>query len=70
MWGGGLRGGSVVGRTDAEGASVVDGKVGVSDFLGTVCELLGVDHSKKVDTPIGRPVQIVDKAKPFTGLVV
>ena len=70
MWGGGLRGGTVVGKTDKEGAEVDGPKVGVSDLLGTVCELIGVDHTKKIDTPVGRPIQIVDKAKPFTGLVV
>ena len=70
LWGGGLRGGTVVGRTDKEGATVEDGKTGVSDFLGTVCELIGVDHTKEVNTPVGRPIRIVDKPKPFTGLLV
>jgi hypothetical protein len=70
MWGGGQRGGVVVGKTDKEGATVEDQKVGVSDFLGTVCELIGIDHTKKIDTPVGRPIQIVDKAQPFTKLVV
>jgi hypothetical protein len=70
MFGGGIRGGGVVGRTDKEGATVEDGKVGTSDFLGTVCELLGIDHTKKNDTPNGRPIQIVDKPKPFTQLII
>ncbi|HEX4608865.1 MAG TPA: DUF1501 domain-containing protein [Urbifossiella sp.] len=70
MWGGGLRGGRVVGRTDREGASVEEGKVGAPDFLATVCELVGIDHTKKNETPAGRPVAIVDKAKPFTNLIV
>ncbi len=70
MWGGGLRGGRVVGRTDREGATVEDGKVGTADFLATVCELAGIDYTKKNETPTGRPIQIVDKAKPFTSQVV
>ncbi len=70
MFGGGLRGGSVVGKTDKEGAVVVDRPVTPADFLGTVCELVGVDHTKKNDTPGGRPITIVDKAKPFTKDVV
>ena len=70
MWGGGLKGGRTIGKTDAEGAAVVDQKVGTPDFLATVCELMGVDHTKKNETPTGRPVQIVDKPKPFTSLVV
>ena len=70
MWGGGIRGGRVVGRTDREGATVEDGRVGTADFLATVCELAGVDHTKKNETPTGRPIQIVDKPKPFTSLIV
>ena len=70
MWGGGLKGGRVIGKTDAEGAAVVDQKVGCPDFLATVCELMGVDHTKKNETATGRPVQIVDKPKPITSLLV
>jgi hypothetical protein len=70
MWGGGLKGGQVVGRTDKEGAVVEDGKVGTTDFLATVCELIGVDHTKKNDAPGGRPITIVDKPTPFTKQVV
>ena len=70
MWGGGIKGGQVIGKTDAEGAAVVDQKVGTPDFLATVCELMGIDHTKKNDTPAGRPVQIVEKPKPITGLLV
>jgi hypothetical protein len=70
MWGGGIKGGRVVGKTDADGAAVVEQKVGTADFLATVCELMGVDHTKKNDTPAGRPVAIVDKPKPFTNLLV
>jgi len=35
-----------------------------------VCELMGVDHEKKNDTPNGRPISIVDKPKPFTKDIV
>ncbi len=70
MWGGGLKGGRVIGRTDKEGATVEEGKIGTADFLATVCELVGIDHTKKNETPTGRPIQIVDKPKPFTSLVV
>jgi uncharacterized protein (DUF1501 family) len=70
MFGGGIRGGQVVGRTDKEGATVEEHKVSTQDFLGTVCDLLGIDHTRKNETPGGRPIQIVDKAKPFTKLIV
>jgi hypothetical protein len=60
MIGGGIRGGQVVGRTDATGATVVDRPVTIFDFLGTVCRILGIDYTKNNDTPGGRPVRIVD----------
>ncbi|HEY2911290.1 MAG TPA: DUF1501 domain-containing protein [Gemmataceae bacterium] len=70
MWGGGLKGGQVIGKTDAQGAAVVDQKVACPDFLATVCDLMGIDHTKKNETAGGRPITIVDKPKPFTKLVV
>lgn len=70
MWGGGVAGGRVYGKTDADGAAVVDGKAGAADFLATVCELMGIDHTKQNDTPTGRPIRVVDKPAPFTGKIV
>jgi hypothetical protein len=70
MWGGGIKGGQVIGKTDADGAAVVDQKIGTPDFLATVCELTGIDHTKKNETATGRPVSIVEKPKPFTNLLV
>lgn len=70
MFGGGLKGGQVVGKTDKEGAEVVERKTSAQDFLSTVCELLGIDHAKERETATGRPIKIVDKPNPFTKLVV
>jgi hypothetical protein len=66
MWGGGIRGGAVIGKTDKEGASVAERPTTAQDFLATVCELMGIDYTKKNETPNGRPIEIVEKAKPFT----
>ncbi len=66
MFGGGMKGGRTVGKTDKEGASVVERPTTAQDFLATVCELMGIDHTKKNETPTGRPIQMVEKAKPFT----
>ena len=66
MFGGGLKGGQVLGKTDKEGASVAERPTTAQDFLATVCDLMGIDHTKKNETPTGRPIQIVDKPKPFT----
>lgn len=70
MWGGGLKGGRVVGKTDKDGATVEERKVTTQDFLATVCELMGIDHTKKNETANGRPVTLVEKPTPFTKDVV
>lgn len=66
MFGGGMKGGRVIGQTDKEGASVAERPTTAQDFLATVCELMGIDHTKKNETANGRPIQMVDKPKPFT----
>jgi uncharacterized protein (DUF1501 family) len=69
MIGGGIRGGQVIGRTDAEAATVVDRPVTTLDFMATVCRTLGIDHNKQNQHPNGRPIRIVDRpANPITQL--
>jgi hypothetical protein len=58
--GGGARGGQVVGRTDRTGAQVSDRPISAKDFMATVCHLLGIDYTKRIQTPVGRPIRIVD----------
>jgi hypothetical protein len=60
MAGCGIRGGQTVGKTDATGSSIVDRPVSAPDLMATICRALGIDHTRKIDTPIGRPVQLVD----------
>jgi uncharacterized protein (DUF1501 family) len=67
--GGGIRGGQVIGRTDAEAASVVERPVNTIDFMATVCRVLGIDYTKMNQTPIGRPIRIVERgANPIAQL--
>jgi uncharacterized protein (DUF1501 family) len=61
MFGGGIKGGQVIGKTDAEGATVGERPVSTLDFMATICKILGIDYTKQNQTPIGRPVRIVDK---------
>ena len=69
MMGGGIRGGQVIGRTDAEAATVVDRPVSTFDFMATVCRALGIDYNKQNHAPNGRPIRIVDRpANPITQL--
>jgi hypothetical protein len=61
MMGGGLPGGRVVGRTDANGAVVTERPVSAIEFMATVCRTLGIDYTRMNQTPIGRPVRVVDR---------
>ena len=63
--GGGIRGGQVVGRTDRDAAEVSDRPISVTDFLGTVCTILGIDYTRPNRAPgVDRPIPIVDTSKP------
>jgi hypothetical protein len=65
--GGGIRGGQVIGRTDREAAEVVERPISVTDFLGTVCTVLGIDYTKPNHAPgVDRPIPIVDTSKPVS----
>jgi uncharacterized protein (DUF1501 family) len=69
MIGGGIKGGQVIGRTDREAATVEERPVNTLDFMSTVCRTLGIDYNKQVQTPIGRPIRIVDRgANPISQL--
>ncbi len=70
MFGGGIKGGQVIGKTDKEGAEVVERKTTAQDCLATFCDVLSIDHTKKNDTPTGRPIQIVEKPNAFTKMIV
>jgi len=70
MFGGGIKGGQVVGKTDKEGATVVERPISGLDFLATVCTILGIDYKKEYMTNNKRPIKIVDKgAKPVTEIL-
>jgi uncharacterized protein (DUF1501 family) len=64
--GGGIKGGTVVGRTNASGTTVEDRPVSVPDLLSTVCMALGIDPLKQNMSNVGRPIRLADKsAKPI-----
>jgi hypothetical protein len=69
LFGGGIKGGQAIGKTDAEGAAVVERPVSALDFMATVCKILGIDSNKQNVSNIGRPIRIVDRgASPVTEL--
>ena len=66
--GGGIRGGQVIGHTDAGGAAVTDHPVSVQDLFQTFCKSLGIDPTIENMSSIGRPIKIVDGGKPVAQL--
>ena len=61
---GGVKGGRVVGSTDAAGADVKDRPISSPDFMATVCKTLGIDYTKEYMARGDRPMHKVDtKAK-------
>ena len=58
--GGGVRGGRVIGSTSDGGNDITNRPVGVADLFCTVCHAMGIDPRKENQTPIGRPIRIVD----------
>jgi hypothetical protein len=58
--GGGIKGGQVIGETDAGGVDVTERPVSVSDLLRTVYTTLGIDADRENMSRIGRPIKIVD----------
>ena len=58
--GGGIRGGQVIGETDAGGVEVTDRPVTVSDLFRTIYTTLGIDADHENMSRIGRPIKLVD----------
>ncbi len=66
--GGGVKGGRIIGATSADGTAVTERPVTVPDLFSTFCHSLGVDPAKENDTPVGRPIKIVDGGSPVKEL--
>jgi uncharacterized protein DUF1501 len=60
MAGGGIRGGTVVGKTDELGFNVVEDKVHVHDLQATILNRLGFDHTKLTYKYMGRDFRLTD----------
>ena len=57
--GGGIKGGSVYGKTDAKGEHVIDGEIGAAELFATIYQALGIDHEKAYRVG-SRPVPLTD----------
>ncbi|MFP6701649.1 MAG: DUF1501 domain-containing protein, partial [Planctomycetaceae bacterium] len=66
--GGGIKGGTVVGTSDKDGMEPDKRPVPVADMHASFCHALGIDPNREVQTPLGRPMKLVDNGKPVTEL--
>jgi uncharacterized protein (DUF1501 family) len=62
MWlaGGGVKGGTIYGKTDEFGAKAVENKVHIHDLHATILYLLGFDHTKLTYRYNGRDFRLTD----------
>ena len=67
--GGGIKGGQVIGESDAKGEGPKDRVITPDDVAATFYKTLGIDHTKEYHTPSGRPVMIVRYGKVLNELV-
>ena len=54
-----VRTGKIVGKTDSQGATVVDRPTSPKDILATVYHLLGIDPDTTLTDRTGRPLPLV-----------
>jgi len=66
--GGGLRGGVVVGQSDARAEKPSGPPHGPEDLAATIYKQLGINDREEFHTPEGRPVKIVDGGRPIAEL--
>ena len=67
--GGGVRGGLVLGETNARGEKPVGETTGPADLAATICHCLGINPDDEFHTPEGRPVKITNGGKVIRGLL-
>ncbi len=68
--GAGVRPGKVIGATDKDGAKAIDTPIAPADVAFTVLSSLGIDPRKQLQTPDGRPVEILDQGRLIEELYV
>ncbi len=66
--GGGIKGGQVVGESDAKGELPKDSPITPDDIAASFYATLGISHKREYKTPSGRPVMIVRNGKPIRQL--
>ncbi|MDB6070766.1 MAG: hypothetical protein JWL81_1937 [Verrucomicrobiales bacterium] len=68
MAGGGLNGGQTYGKTDANGAKVIENITTPQDLNATIGYALGLPVDQVIISPSGRPFTVANKGKPVTSI--
>ena len=58
--GGGVRGGQVIGATNAGGNEITERPVQVNDLFRTIYHALGIDADHENMSLVGRPIKLID----------
>ncbi len=69
LGGGGIKGGQVVGESDAKAEGPKDKAITPDDVAATFYKTLGIDPTKEYKTPGGRPVMITRYGTPIPELL-
>ena len=68
MFGGGVKGGFVYGKTDKEGREVIEDKIKIQDMNASIAFALGLPLDQVIYSPSKRPFTIADKGQPLTSV--
>lgn len=66
--GAGVRGGQVIGSTNAGGTAIEDRPVSTADLFRSFYQALGIDSDRENMSAIGRPIKLVDGGTPVAEL--
>ena len=68
MAGGGVKGGTVIGKTNDKGDTVTDQPISIYDVNTTIAVAAGLNPDKEVISPIGRPFKLSNTGKVIDGI--
>jgi hypothetical protein len=66
--GGGVKGGQLIGKSDATGSAPAERPVAVEDVASSLYTALGIDYHKQYVTPTGRPIHLAAGGEPIKEL--
>jgi uncharacterized protein (DUF1501 family) len=68
--GAGVKGGQVIGKTNADGTDIDDRPVSVGDLFTSICHAMKVNPKDETMSPQGRPLKVIESGEVVKGLFV